>query len=275
MSVLITAPAGQAVADLGDLAERINQAHQRCEAALRSGLQHALECGRLLSQAKSQLAHGEWLPWLCNNCEVTPRAAQGYMRVASRWPELAQNAKRVSHLPYRQALAMLAAPKGDEHEPDADTPPDLSSGLAYQASGTDGEIIRIVPSTEFPGYHYVAVFRNVDSADDAEIAFVKRPCKIDGKVLTLPIVLKACEVKPAGPWSSYTPSQEPEHGGEGVLIHWLVKNDAECARFDGALQATVDMFVRQHPGYGWAQIRRDIRAWIDRLGEKMQEVAAQ
>ena len=45
--------AGQATSgDLAVLAESINGHHLACEAAMNSGLQHALEAGRLLLEAK-------------------------------------------------------------------------------------------------------------------------------------------------------------------------------------------------------------------------------
>ena len=39
---------------LPDLAEQINDHHRQCETAMNAGLQHALEAGRLLTEAKGQ-----------------------------------------------------------------------------------------------------------------------------------------------------------------------------------------------------------------------------
>ena len=44
---------------LVDLAERINEQHHLAEQAMNTGLRHALEAGRLLAEAKGQVAHGE------------------------------------------------------------------------------------------------------------------------------------------------------------------------------------------------------------------------
>src|ERR1700694_3834196 len=72
---------------LSQLAERINTEHQAaCDAAL-TAIEHGRAAGLLLIEAKSQLGHSEWLPWLAQNCECAPRTAQGYMRLAERWPE--------------------------------------------------------------------------------------------------------------------------------------------------------------------------------------------
>jgi hypothetical protein len=96
----------------------------QAEAAFREGLIHARNAGRLLLEAKRQCQHGEWLPWLKGNVRRAPRTAQAYMRVAKRWSELEATAQRVAHLPLRDGLKLLAAPK---EEPSADeaVSPDL------------------------------------------------------------------------------------------------------------------------------------------------------
>jgi hypothetical protein len=50
---------GEVEKSLGKLAEQINAEHQACEAALRSGLRHAVRAGELLTEAKGQVKHGE------------------------------------------------------------------------------------------------------------------------------------------------------------------------------------------------------------------------
>jgi hypothetical protein len=35
-----------------------------------------------LAEAKAMLAHGQWLPWLRENCDVSARTAQSYMQLA-------------------------------------------------------------------------------------------------------------------------------------------------------------------------------------------------
>jgi len=75
---------------------------------LNSGLQHALEAGRLLLEAKNQVDHGRWLPWLEANFDGSQRTARAYMLVAQRWPHLKeQNGNAVANLSYRQAVRLL------------------------------------------------------------------------------------------------------------------------------------------------------------------------
>src|SRR5262245_5404335 len=95
--------------DLGQLAENIQQAHLRCRAALHQGLQHALEAGKLLIQAKERVPHGKWLPWLEEHCDLSERLAQKYMQVARELPKLGgSNPPRVADLSFRQALELIA-----------------------------------------------------------------------------------------------------------------------------------------------------------------------
>lgn len=106
------------------VATQINEAHQAACNAAQSAIEHARRAGDLLMEAKAQIPHGEWLPWLAEHCPTVPeRTAQAYMRIASRWPELeaAANTQRVTYLPIRQALALLSTAR-DEPSEDDDTP---------------------------------------------------------------------------------------------------------------------------------------------------------
>jgi hypothetical protein len=73
---------------LTDLAARIRAEHDASAHALKRGLEHAIAAGSLLIEAKKQLAHGQWLPWLRDHCGVPERTAQAYMRVARSFGRL-------------------------------------------------------------------------------------------------------------------------------------------------------------------------------------------
>jgi hypothetical protein len=64
------------------LATQIREHHK----AVRSAILHAIEAGKLLIEAKAevrkQFGHGYWLDWLEQNCEMSERTAQDYMRIA-------------------------------------------------------------------------------------------------------------------------------------------------------------------------------------------------
>ena len=68
-----------------------------------------MEAGRLLIQAKDQVGHGGWLPWLKANTSVSERTAQAYMKVARDLPKSAVTAD----LTLDEALKLLGAPKAD------------------------------------------------------------------------------------------------------------------------------------------------------------------
>jgi hypothetical protein len=92
---------------LPDLAAAINKEHDLFIELMRSGLTHAIQAGELLIQVKSQLKHGEWLPWLAANCHFSERTAQNYLRCAENKTELLAKSATVADLSYRDALALL------------------------------------------------------------------------------------------------------------------------------------------------------------------------
>ena len=70
-----------------------------------------LEIGNRLIEAQSMLSHGEWLTWLTERVEFSPRTAQRFMRLSREWSK----ATALSHLGATKALALLALP-ADERE---------------------------------------------------------------------------------------------------------------------------------------------------------------
>ena len=49
---------------LADLAGRIKSEHEAVATALKESVRHAIVAGELLIEAKGQVPHGQWLPWL-------------------------------------------------------------------------------------------------------------------------------------------------------------------------------------------------------------------
>src|ERR1700732_2297567 len=91
---------------LADLAARINAEHEAAGGALKRSLQHAIAAGELLLEAKDQLKHGQWLPWLKEHCQISERTVRLYMRVAKNKAQIGN----VADLTVRGAVALLAAP---------------------------------------------------------------------------------------------------------------------------------------------------------------------
>lgn len=94
---------------LADLAARIRAEHEAASADFNSGLRHAMTAGSLLIEAKAQIPHGEWLPWLKDRCTISERTAQAYMRVSRSFNNLDDTkAQRVADLSFRDALRSLS-----------------------------------------------------------------------------------------------------------------------------------------------------------------------
>jgi DUF3102 family protein len=98
---------------LTDLAARINAEHVAAEQAYQSGVEHALQCGDLLLEAKSLLPHGQWLPWLESNCSVSSRSARLYMQLAGNRQALEAKSATVANLTMQGALQLLEPPPNE------------------------------------------------------------------------------------------------------------------------------------------------------------------
>jgi hypothetical protein len=93
---------------LPDLARKIKAEHSAATNAVERWVRHARTAGQFLTDAKQQLGHGKWLPWLRDHCGLSVRTAQGYMRLARLSPTEAQ---RVADMSLRQALQATATSK--------------------------------------------------------------------------------------------------------------------------------------------------------------------
>lgn len=101
MQELITGGAGPSPRPLAELESVIR-------AASVFELQGALTVGVCLQEAKAQLKHGEWLPWL-RKMGIDVSYANRRMRLAAEIPE----GSNLSRLSYSQAMAVLALPAGE------------------------------------------------------------------------------------------------------------------------------------------------------------------
>ena len=68
-----------------------------------------LGIGQRLIEAKEMLPHGEWLPWLTERVEFSPRTAQNFMRLAREW----SNTQTLADLGASKALMLLALPESE------------------------------------------------------------------------------------------------------------------------------------------------------------------
>lgn len=73
------------------------------------GGQAVIEIGKRLMEAKAQLKHGEWLPWLSEKVEFSETSAQRFMQLAREYG----NTSLVGDLGTSKALALLALPASE------------------------------------------------------------------------------------------------------------------------------------------------------------------
>lgn len=59
----------------------IKNLHSEILEAARTSLEKAIRVGELLTSAKAELKHGQWMPWLKENIPFSQQTANNYMRV--------------------------------------------------------------------------------------------------------------------------------------------------------------------------------------------------
>jgi len=88
--------------DLEKISGEIAWYEEQARNSARLTLQYKLEIGKRLVRAKELLPHGQFLPWAQQQFGWTPRHVQNHLI-------LAENAKRVSHLPAGASLRLALA----------------------------------------------------------------------------------------------------------------------------------------------------------------------
>jgi len=101
---------------LADLAFRIRREHQAAIEATKRTLEHCIAAGALLIDAKAQLKHGEWMPWLADHCSIPDRTVRLYMRLARNKSKLDPIMATVADFTVRSAVALLTNAE-DERPP--------------------------------------------------------------------------------------------------------------------------------------------------------------
>lgn len=106
----------------GDSLEvQINREHHAALASAHAALEHAINAGHLLIEAKKKSGFGNWKHWLQTHFEGSDRTARAYMQLANKWPEITadQNGNAVADLSYREALKLAAEPPKETRSPPA------------------------------------------------------------------------------------------------------------------------------------------------------------
>jgi DUF3102 family protein len=94
------------------ISDQINIEHQACMRAAEKALEHAMQCGDLLIEAKAGCKHGEWQGWLEEHFESSPQTARVYMRVADNREQIEAKRQSSGVLSIDGALKLLATSRG-------------------------------------------------------------------------------------------------------------------------------------------------------------------
>jgi DNA adenine methylase len=117
---------------LSDLAAQINAEHEACLSAAKDTIARAIEAGRLLAEAKSQMQHGQWAGWVETNCKFGARQASSYMRAYACREQIGSGASDFTSL--REAIASLAEPRPVSDDVDPSPPgPTISESAKIPA----------------------------------------------------------------------------------------------------------------------------------------------
>lgn len=164
---------------LSALADQINEQHSQATRHATTAIEHARQAGELLSQAKQQIPHGDWLTWLASNCNVSPRQAQRYLKVANNWQAITKN-DATSYLTIDDAIA-LTAPKRNETIAEAWTAKIESLPLGRLLFGDFRHgFVTIFQSSRHPGYYHFYSYFMSSEFEGGEAQETRRPMKAYG-----------------------------------------------------------------------------------------------
>lgn len=156
-----------------NIAAEIERHHLLAARHADAAIDHARKAGELLIKVKASLQHGAWLDWLSNNCTVSARQAQRYIRVANGLP-MAIKRDTVSHLP---------APPTEQ----AELP--VKAGFAaipdHAMWTVQGERCYFIEQSTVPGYFFVSCVAVPLINDDAVMDYLTKP--IRGDYVDLPL----------------------------------------------------------------------------------------
>lgn len=119
--------------NLKRLANEANQAHLEVQVAREKSrllwaesVQHALRAGEALNEAKAQLEHGEWTPWLDEHFNASHRTANLYMRLSRKRDQVEAYSQRVANMDEDAEPVSLRQLDGMLREPRSEQPPSRS-----------------------------------------------------------------------------------------------------------------------------------------------------
>jgi hypothetical protein len=116
-------PTSSRAADpLADLVATIKNLHAAVVEASRNVVMKAIDAGTALNEAKAKVGHGRWLSWLKQNCGLSERRAQDYMKLATNRHKIEAKMKSaaIADLTLKEALRLA---QDDDEQDKEDTGP--------------------------------------------------------------------------------------------------------------------------------------------------------
>jgi hypothetical protein len=229
---------------LADLAVRIKAEHEAAASAMQRSVEHAINVGELLIQAKALLKHGQWLPWLEEHCAMPERTAQFYMRVARHRKIVEAEGKyaRLADLTLEGVQKLLAAPLDDgESEKKARKPPNYKRAKIFREMKLGSETLEKIKGTSLD-----------NSRELDELIVLNRGAEEGGLTPTVQKLVKDAAAgkevsalahgrinsRRANPlikaWKIAT--QEERLKFREFIADWLVENDRDAAEVGGAAE---------------------------------------
>lgn len=95
---------------LEGLAVQINAEHGNALRAAGTAIEHAIRVGELLTEAKNNVRHGEWLSWVTGNLSFKERQARKYIQIFDGKAAIESNRTCNADLGIDSALKLLASP---------------------------------------------------------------------------------------------------------------------------------------------------------------------
>jgi hypothetical protein len=143
-------------------ANDISELHQKARQHATSAIDCAMKAGNLLIEAKSNVNHGGWLPFV-ESTGMSARTAQKYMRLSENAEKL--NATSTAYLGIENALKYLAEPKQN--------PPALGEYLHVEVNGLKLWIWRYNSGY----FHFI---EETKAGENSSVLTSKKPMQWDG-----------------------------------------------------------------------------------------------
>jgi hypothetical protein len=97
---------------LSDLAASIKSEHAAIVESTRNIVGRAIKIGQDLLKAKEQVGHGNFLKWVKDNCDLTDKTAERYMKLAANQAKLKDKIETISNLTLKEAERVIDGKAG-------------------------------------------------------------------------------------------------------------------------------------------------------------------